>query len=251
MQRTLSVIIPALNEAGNLSGTVATVQAAIAGRFEDYEILIFDDGSTDGTGPLADTLAAADPHIRVTHNGRNRGFGYNYCRGLELARMQYVALVTGDNEVQRDSIIAIFALVGRADIVAPYQADSLVRPLYRRALSSGYTWFMNLLFGLDLKYFNGPAVHRTELARSVPITTFGFAFLSEIMVRLVRSGCSYVEVAMEPRPRDYGRSKAVSLKNALTVVKTVGLLLWDVYWRERRRYAFRGKRLAASGDRVA
>ena len=235
------MIIPALNEAGNLAGTVDATRAAIGDRFEDHEILIFDDGSSDRTGEIADELAANDSHIRVTHNGCNMGFGYNYRKGLELARMCYVALVPGDNEINGDSISAIFALAGQADIVAPYTVNCHVRPRSRQIISHVYTRALNLLFRLDLKYYNGPAVHRTDLARSIPITTFGFAFLSEIMVRLIRSGHSYVEVGMFLQPRAYGRSNALRLRSIFSVIKTVLTLFWSVNGQDRARYGKWGK----------
>src|SRR2546427_11519710 len=87
---TVSVIIPALNEQENLAGAVTTVMEAIGDRFRDYELLIFDDGSTDSTGMIADRLAFENQHIRVIHNLRNMGFGYNFNRGVGLARMEYI-----------------------------------------------------------------------------------------------------------------------------------------------------------------
>src|SRR5438105_1181088 len=95
--RTVSVIIPALNEEDNIAAAVKTVQEAIGDRFADYELLIFDDGSTDSTGQIADELAAQNSRIRVVHNQRNMGLGCNYTRGAELARMEYVAWFPGDN----------------------------------------------------------------------------------------------------------------------------------------------------------
>ena len=85
MKPSLSVIIPALNEARNIKGCVEEVLAAVDGRFSDYEILIFDDGSTDGTGAIADDIAVGNKQIRVIHNGRTMGFGYNYRTGVEQA----------------------------------------------------------------------------------------------------------------------------------------------------------------------
>ncbi len=74
MERSISVIIPAYNEEGNLKGAVDSVLAAVGDSFTDYEILIFDDGSQDGTGRLADEMAASDAmgRIKVIHNGTNR-----------------------------------------------------------------------------------------------------------------------------------------------------------------------------------
>ena len=94
-ENTITLIVPALNEEGNVGPTVREIVAAVEGDFDDYEILIFDDGSTDGTGAEADRIGAANPKVRVVHNPVNKGLGWNYRAGIEEARMHYVTLVGG------------------------------------------------------------------------------------------------------------------------------------------------------------
>lgn len=237
MSCTLSVIIPALNEEGNLAAAVDTVLRAIGNRFADYELLIFDDGSTDRTGAIADELAAGNQHVRAIHNPRNMGFGYNYNRGVELARMEYVTMFPGDNEIPGEAIRAILNAVGEADIVVPYIATPSVRSGSRRLISATFVALVNFLFGLQLRYFNGPCVHRRTLLLSVPMRTHGFAYMAAILVRLIRSGCSYVEVPMPLQARQHGQSKAFRPKNIASVLSTIGELFWEVQIRERRKYA--------------
>ncbi len=236
MKPTLSVIMPALNEEGNLAAAVATVLEAIDGRFASYELLVFDDGSTDRTGVIADKLAAANRRIRVVHNSRNMGFGYNYIRGVERAEMEYVAMFPGDNEIAGSAIRTILGAVGPADIVVPYIATPSVRPWSRRFISARFVALVNLLFGLRMRYFNGPCVHRRSLLQTVPMRTHGFAYMAAILVRLIRSGHSYVEVPMPLQARQHGRSKAFRPKNLASVLGTLVALFWDVRVRNRRRY---------------
>ncbi|MEW6544243.1 MAG: glycosyltransferase family 2 protein [Nitrospirota bacterium] len=235
-ERTLSIIIPALNEEGSLPTAVTTVLGAIGDRFADYELLIFDDGSTDRTGAIADGLAAGNPHIRVIHNPRNMGFGYNYRRGVELARMEYVTMFPGDNEIPGEAIQAILAAVGSVDIVVPYISTPAVRSRSRQMISSAFVELVNLLFGLRLSYYNGPCVHRRSLLLSVPMRTHGFAYMAAILVRLIRSGHSYIEVPMSLQARQHGRSKAFKLKNIVSVLRTLGELFWEVRVAERHKY---------------
>lgn len=237
MNCTLSVIIPALNEEGNLSAAVGTVLGAIGDRFADYELLVFDDGSTDRTGAIADELAAGNPHIRVIHNPRNMGFGYNYSRGVEVARMEYVTMVPGDNEIPGEAIRTILNAVGQADIVVPYISTPSVRSGRRRLISATFVALVNFLFGLRLRYFNGPCVHRRGLLQVVPMRTHGFAYMAAILVRLIRSGHTYVEVPMPLQARQHGRSKAFRPKNILSVLRTLGDLFWEVRVRDRHKYA--------------
>jgi glycosyltransferase involved in cell wall biosynthesis len=228
MKPTLSVIIPALNEEKNIVATVENVLAAIDARFEDYELIVFDDGSTDETAALIDGLAAGNNRIRAVHNSRNMGFGYNYRKGVELSRYQYISMIPGDNEIAPESIKDIYGAIGQADIVIPYTRNYWVRPKLRRFLSKGFTLLMNGLFGLRLNYFNGPVVHKRQLLQSVGLSTDSFAFQAEALVKLIRARHSYVQVAMTLQERSHGVSKALRLKNIIGVLQTVIKLFIDV-----------------------
>ena len=94
----MSVVIPAYNEMGNLANAVQDVVHALR-TFDDYEVIIVNDGSRDGTGEVADRLAATMDRVRVIHHERNRGFSASYQTGLEHARMAYFTFVPGDHEV--------------------------------------------------------------------------------------------------------------------------------------------------------
>jgi glycosyltransferase involved in cell wall biosynthesis len=243
MNRTVTVIIPALNEEQNLSAAVTTVLDAIGQGFQDYELLIFNDGSTDRTGEIADKLAAGNDKIRVIHNPRNMGFGYNYLRGVQLARMDYVAMFPGDNEIPGDAIQTILGAVGSADIVVPYVATPAVRTWSRRLISAAFVELINFLFGLRLRYFNGPCVHRRRLLMSIPMRTHGFAYMAAILIRLIRSGHSYVEVPMRLQIRQHGQSKAFKPKNIVSVLATIASLFWEVRLKDRHKYSSIAQRL--------
>lgn len=229
MKRTISVIIPALNEEGNIESAVNTVLTAMGDKFSDYEILIFDDGSYDNTGYIADKLAAENNKIQVIHNPKNMGYGYNFKKGVELAKNDYIAMFPGDNEIEGESIKSMFERVRDGlDIIIAYTVNAQIRPLSRRVISRSYTKVMNLLFGLRLKYYNGPPIYKRELIKSIPITTSGFAFLSEILVRAIKSGHKYIEIGMKLRERAYGGSKACKLNNIISVLQTMFRLFWVV-----------------------
>ena len=83
---SLSVFLPAYNEKENLAAAVREIAAIVAGTVEDYEIIIVEDGSTDGTAELADELAASIPNVRAAHQPQNRGYGPAVLRGLAEAK---------------------------------------------------------------------------------------------------------------------------------------------------------------------
>jgi glycosyltransferase involved in cell wall biosynthesis len=240
MKSSLSVIITAYNERATLEATVDVVLSSLESLFDEYELIIVDDCSTDGTAEVADRVAAKYPAIRVLHHAPNRGFAASYRHGVMEARMTYVGLVTGDNEMRPESVRAIFAAVGTADVVVPYQANQQDRPWVRRTVSRLFTWSVNRSFGLRLRYFQGPCVYPTALAQGLPMSTIGFAFLTEMLLRTLQAGYSYTEIPMFIHPRRHGRSSALSFRNAATAAAIVARLfvelrLWGAVTRRARR----------------
>ena len=225
---SISVIVPAYNEEENLAGAVSSIKSAAADNFSGYEILVIDDCSSDKTGSIADEISRKDPNVRVFHNAKNMGFGYNYRMGVGLATKDYVGLIPGDNEIIEESIRDIFNCVGKADMVLPYHTNSEVRSFLRRGLSGSFTTLLNLLFGYRLKYYNGPVVHKREIVTKVPMNTDGFAYQAEIITRLLKAGHSYIEVGMKIRSRQHGHSKALYPKNVWSVLKTIVRLFWEL-----------------------
>ena len=229
----ITVVVPARNEEGNLKATVQTVMEALADVSRDWEIVIVDDGSSDGTGVLADRLAAELPNLRVLRNTPGRGFAGAYRRGALDARKAVVALIPGDNEIQPMSVRAIFEAVGTADIVVPVTVNQHDRPWLRRTLSRAFTGLVNTLFGFRLMYYQAPTVYPADLLRTLPTSTGAFVFLTEMLVRALSTGRSYVQVPMHVQPREYGASSAVSLYNVVAALYTLGVLVRDVKLRRR------------------
>lgn len=229
MKPTLSVIIPALNEERNIASSIENVLSAIDDNFSDYEIIVFDDNSSDKTRDIAEKLTAKNKKIQLIHNEKTIGFGYNYRKGVELARFEYVSMIPGDDEISVDSINEMYRAIGKADIVIPYTLNYRSRPLLRRFISFIFTKTLNFIFNLRLNYYNGPVIHRRELIRSVTLSTNSFAFQAEALVKLIKSGHSYIQVGMLLKERRYGRSKAFRIKNILGVLKTVIKLFAEVY----------------------
>jgi hypothetical protein len=96
---------------------------------------------------------------------------------------------------------------------------------------------MNRLFGLRLRYYNGTCVIKASLLKSVPMTTWGFAYMAAILVRLIRSGASYIEVGIDIAQRTSGASKAFMPGNILSVLGAILKLFWEVRLRDRSRYS--------------
>jgi len=235
MNKSVSIVIPAYNEEKNLASTVSlSLERLEKNSISDFEILIFDDNSTDNTGKIADGLAEKYQQIKVIHNPKNMNLGYNITKGFELATKEYCGFIPGDNETDPEILDTVFQNLGKADIIMPYIQNPEARPWGRRILSKTYVLIINIAFDLHMKYYNGPCYFKTEMVKMVPVSTHGFAYMTEILVKLLKSGASFIEVPMINRKRERGATKAFRIKNIISVFKTFLTLFYEVQILRRR-----------------
>jgi hypothetical protein len=231
---SVSVFVAAYNEAENLAPTVETLRRALAPTVQEYEIIVVDDGSTDGTYEVAERLAAASPTVKVIHNPRNMGLGYGWQRAIEAASKRSFVFVPGDNTWPYPSLRDLFASLGRAEVVTSYPTNPEIRGWGRRLVSATFTAGLNVIFGLNLRYYHGLTLYPTEFLRANAITTFGFASMSEALLRAIHQGFTLVAVPCEIEERASGTSKALSVHNLESVVGTIFWLFVDLRLRARR-----------------
>src|SRR4030095_11849133 len=117
--RRVSVFLPAFNEVKNLEGAVADIVWAADGVLAEYEILVVNDGGTDGPGELRGRLAPENPRVRALHQPRNMGIAAAYERALDEAKLDHFSFLAGDGEIDRGSVRGILAPGGRAGTVGP------------------------------------------------------------------------------------------------------------------------------------
>jgi glycosyltransferase involved in cell wall biosynthesis len=224
-ERSISIIVTAMNEEGNLRPTIEGIVDAVSPRFSAFEVIIVDDGSTDATPAIADQLAAADSHIVVHHHSRNLGLASSYRAGIELARLHYTSWIAGNNLIPPEGFDDIYGSVGVAEVVTTYLRSD-VRGRIRRALSTTFTRGMNLLFGTELRYFTGPCVYPTATLKRVDAVSQGSMFVAEVLLRVLLSDASYSTVGIQPLPRTSGSTKSFRLKNIAAVLSSVARLFW-------------------------
>jgi glycosyltransferase involved in cell wall biosynthesis len=232
-RRTLSVIVPAYCEADNIVGTLDNITRALAPLPIDYELLVIDDGSTDGTGALVTRYADRVAAVRLLTNDRNRGFGWTYRRGVDAAAFDHIVMVHGDNAWGAETLREFFAHVGDADIIVGYTRDMWSsRSWPRTATSKTFTGLVNLISGRRLQYYNGLQIHRADVLKSLSIQSSGYGFQAEVLVKALRRCKTFIEVGMTLIERQHGESKAFRWKNAVDVARTISLL-----WRLERGLA--------------
>ena len=222
VRATLSIVIPAYNEAANILGTLDNVSAAVASAGVDAEIIVIDDGSSDRTAALVTANAAQFPNVRLLINERNMGFGATYRRGVEAATGAYIVMVHGDNAWGAATLRDLFSRVGDADIVIGYTRNMWQsRTFARTVISKTFTRLVNAITGRRLQYYNGLQVHRADVLKGMTIQSSGFGFQPEVLVKALAQTNTLIEVPMDLREREHGESKAFRWKNAVDVYDTL------------------------------
>jgi glycosyltransferase involved in cell wall biosynthesis len=246
---SISVIVTAMNEEGNLRPAVDSVVRAVAPRFARYEVIIVDDGSEDRTFEIAKSLSAANPRIRVHRNARNLGLGRSYRIGIGLATCEYTSWVAGNNMLSQSALERVYDRVGERDLVISYILRD-VRPLKRRLVSRVFTVGMNLLFSVNMRYYTGPCVFKSAVAKRFPMGAQGSLFVAELLVRLLRAHQTYLEVGLQPLSRSSGATKTFRLKNILNVFGSVMRLFWELRVRRVFRAGAQPEVHVAESDRA-
>jgi glycosyltransferase involved in cell wall biosynthesis len=222
---SLSIIIPAYNEAENIIDTLENVAKALESLPVRHEILVIDDGSTDTTAGLVTSNLNRFPAVRLLVNERNMGFGWSYRRGVDAASLDHIVMVHGDNAWGHETLHDFFSRVGEADVIVGYTRDMWgTRTKTRTLISKAYTLAVNLITRRRLKYYNGLQIHTAPVLKSLRIQSSGYGFQSEVLVKSLRRSKTVIEVPMDLIEREKGESKAFRLKNFIDVCRTLKVL---------------------------
>jgi glycosyltransferase involved in cell wall biosynthesis len=187
-QAGISVVVPALNEEKNLRSAVANVMRAahVAGNVP-VEILVVDDGSTDGTAKVAAELEAEYPVVRTIHHDRNKGFGTCFLSGLHVARYEWITVFPGDNVVSVPTLANMLRNGGKADVTCAYTLNTECRTRLRNCLSAVFSFVYTTTFNLHIRYINATPVYPVAPLRGMKLRCLRYSFPSEPTVRLLRA----------------------------------------------------------------
>lgn len=212
--RRVAVLIPTYNERENLPRIVSRVRSAVP----EVDVVVLDDNSPDGTGEVADSLAATDAHVRVVHRAGKEGLGRAYLAGFALAMQEgYDAVVEmdADGSHQPEQLPALLAALDEADVVigARWVRGGEVRnwPASRKVLSVGANVYTKVLLGMKVNDATaGYRAYRTSALQTMGlegVESQGYCFQIDLTLRAVRAGLTVVEVPITFVEREVGTSK--------------------------------------------
>jgi glycosyltransferase involved in cell wall biosynthesis len=207
---SLSIVLPCLDEAERLPGTLAAYLAHFPPDRAEVELVVVDDGSTDGTTVIADQIAAADPRVRVVRTTRNHGKGYAVRTGIQASMGELVVFTDADGSYgpeQMDRVVDALEVAPVA-IGARRGRHAGAGPPLRQLASRVFNRVMRLLLGLPfhdtqcgLKGFRRVAAEAIFGQARVD----GFAFDAEVLLLASRLGLEVVEVPVRAEERQGSR----------------------------------------------
>ncbi len=215
------VIVPTYNEAENVEAIVAAIRSVLHEAAPDgFRIVIVDDSSPDGTGQLADRLAAEHPEVEVIHRRRREGLGPAYLAGFGRALeggAAYVFEMVADFSHDPKDLPRLLSAVrdGDADLAlgSRYVPGGGVEDwgLLRRLVSTGGSWYARVVLNLGIRDLTGGfKCFRREVLEGVDLPTVrtrGYGFQIELTYRALMAGFRVVELPIVFRNRRYGKSK--------------------------------------------
>jgi len=230
------MVVPTFNEAENLGWLIGRLRTAQPG----VDVLIVDDNSPDGTGDLADELAAADPAVHVLHRSAKGGLGAAYLAGFARALedgYDVVGEMDADGSHQPEQLHRLLEALLDADLVIGSRwvpGGSVVNwPLRRELLSRGGNLYVRLLLGVRVRdatagfrVFRRSALEKIDLAS---VESTGYVFQTDLVTRCLRAGLTVREVPIEFVERVRGDSK---MSGAVATESLRRITRWGL--RERR-----------------
>ena len=232
-QPAIWVVLPTYNEAENLAPMVAAVFEQLPGA----TLLVVDDNSPDGTGRLADELAAADPRVRVHHRAAKQGLGPAYVGAFRVALdggAERIIQMDADGSHDPQHLPALTAALGDADLVigSRYVAGGGVRNwgLFRRLVSRGGSLFARLVLRLPAHDLTGGfKAWRAGVLAATPwprLHSGGYVFQIEMTYLAHRRGARIREVPIVFADRRLGASK-MSRRIIFEALLVVLRLRWE------------------------
>ncbi len=216
---SISVFFPCYNEQENVGRTVEKALDVMEKLNADFEVIIIDDGSSDGTGQIADEIAGRDGRVNVVHHEANLGYGAALQSGFKAATKELVFYTDGDGQFDINEMPPLLDLMEQYDIVSCYRLnrqDSIIRKI------NGWCWtkLICMMFGLKIRDIDCAfKLYKREIFDKIELSSTGALIDAEILARAARKGYRIIQKGVHHYPRPAGEQSGASLRVILRAFK--------------------------------
>lgn len=216
---SISVFFPCYNEQDNITRVVEQALTALEKLNADFEVIIVNDGSSDGTAQIADEIAGQKDRVKVVHHRTNLGYGAALQSGFKAATKELVFYTDGDGQFDMNEMPPLLRLMEQYDIVSCYRLnrqDNLIRKI------NGWCWtkLVCLLFGMKIRDIDCAfKLYKREIFDNIKLVSTGALIDAEILARAVRKGYRVTQQGIHHYPRTAGAQTGANLRVILRAFK--------------------------------
>ena len=226
---SLSLVLPCFNEEGNIAQTVRSAAAWFNEQNRSGEIIAVDDGSSDGTAKVLQTLAGEVPLLKLVSHPENRGYGASLRTGCDAATSDVIAFMDSDGQFRVSDLEKLLALFPEAKFVSgvrAHRADNAMRILNAKM----YGWLLQRALHLKIKDINcGMKLFSKEIWPIIrPRQATGALFNAEVYLRLQHAKIPWAEVPVGHYPRVHGTPTGARISVILRMFTELRALRKDV-----------------------
>jgi glycosyltransferase involved in cell wall biosynthesis len=224
LENSLSVVIPAYNEEGNLRHLVKETLKDAAKVTDDFEIIVVNDGSSDKTAKVADSLAKTYKNVIAIHHKKNQGLAGAFRTGIKVCRKDIILYIEGDGQQPLKDQYQVLKKIRRYDVVLGTRSERFDYSFFRKCLSHGFLFFLWLFFNLTYKDVGWSQAYRRKIFDKIELKSSSPFFCAELVIKALRSGFTVSEAPVVYRSRKRGSTSYGNILTAYTMLREMILL---------------------------
>jgi len=239
IDKNISFFFPAFNDEGTVEKMVVDAIKVLESVAKDYEIIIVDDGSFDGTGKVADKMAQRYPKVKVVHHLYNIGYGAALKTGFATSKYGLIFYTDGDHQFDPAELTRLLPFIGDYDIVSGYRAKR-ADTLSRRVFSKLYNFIILISLGVRLRDVDCAfkLIKKKVVQTSGQYINNGAFICAELFFRALQQGYKVKQIPVHHYAREYGKSSSFSLFFLLRSAVELSETAWELRLKEKV-HAFR------------
>jgi glycosyltransferase involved in cell wall biosynthesis len=226
---SLTVSMPAYNEAENIRPMIDMVRAKVEPLVDDLEIVVVNDGSSDNTAAIVRQISEEDPRVRLVDHPVNQGYGAAVRDAVWAASKELIVFTDSDLQFDLSELERFLPRLEEADLVIGYRY-ARSDPWHRRFFGHGWSWLVNLLFGHTARDIDCAfKLFKRRVIETIHVESGGAMFSAEFLVRAKLAGFKIVEEPVNHYPRIAGSQTGARPDVILRAFRELLKLRWTMW----------------------
>jgi glycosyltransferase involved in cell wall biosynthesis len=224
--KSISVFLPVFNEEKNIEQAIASIKKYLQKRFDDFEILVISDGSTDKTNKIVRKIAKKDKTIKLFSRKERLGYGAGLRAGFENSSKELVFYTDADNQFNIEDMDNLLPLLKKHDIVSAWRMQRK-DPLMRIFIANVYNLIIRILFDLRIKDIDASfKIYKRKVFNDMRLITKTGLTDAEILIKAQKNGVKIGQIGVKHYPRLYGRtSYEIGARNNIIAFVRPGVII--------------------------